>query len=208
VPDPSLPRRPSVFATVAPNGAPLLAAKATLIAFSHVIEDESRADLGQAHLFGLFQRPRFYEYARATWEELAAKARSAHVFAEFDTTRRPGPGPPVEVALGPDADELRREWAVIVDRPRGAMALAARERPARRGSGSTDRLFDSAWTTDPETVRRAARICAVTAHAADSPRAQAVLYELSLPIRDTLPGSQLEQRLADRLAQILASPGS
>lgn len=208
VPDPGaaalpLPRGPSVFGVVArAGGTSLLTRKHELVAFSHVIEDEFASDLGGAHLFGSFQRPEYYAPARQRWERLAREAVSAYVFAAFgDDPPRGASTHPVEVAV--DAENpLRQEWAILVDRPRGPIAMSAVERPGQDGVEDRDRLFDSAWTTNPAAVRKAARVCALTAATAEARGARAVQFELSA---DGLPAAVpgLAHRVLDRLLEAL-----
>jgi hypothetical protein len=190
------PRPPSVFAVLhRGTGASWPATKRLLVGVSHAIEDECRADPGQAHVFGCFQRPEFYEPARTAWRRLAGVTRSAYVFADFDASR-PGRGRsrPAEVALD-RAHPMRREWVLVVDRPRGPLALAAREQPGQDGVPDAERVFDTAFTTDPATVRRAARVCAVTAVAAGIRGAAALAYALSIPPVESHPDTSLEARI-------------
>ncbi len=179
VADVPLPRSPILFGVVArTGGTSLLTRKDELITFSHIIEDECDGDLEGAHLFGSFQRARFYESARHRWEQLARQAASAFVFASFAEQQTGAPAYPVEVAVGA-TNPLRQEWAIVVDRPRGPIVMSAVERPGQEGVADRDRLFDSTWTTNPAAVRKAARVCALTAATADAPGARTVQFELA-----------------------------
>lgn len=131
--------------------------KSTLVGLSWALEDEfcARADGGR--LFAAFQREQYWEPARSRWTELARRARSTHVFADF------GSGGPeaslVRVPLAEDA-AMRREWAIVCDAPRRAAALSAWEVPGQDDVPERHRIFEAVWTVDPVAVREAARTCA------------------------------------------------
>jgi len=206
--DPPRPVSSSAFGVVAAaSGTSLLTRKYVLVAFSHAIEEECRTGLDGAHVFGGFQRAAFFEPARATWSELATGARSTHVFADFGhpvDPVAPSPGVPVLVAPAVGSPE-RTEWVVVVDRPHGSVALAARERPGQPGVRDHRRLFDSAWTTDPVVVRTAALLLARAARAAGSPGADQVADELRWPRLTATPDVALRERLLDRLLDLIDS---
>jgi len=156
--------------------------KASLIALSWAIEDEFCAQATRPHLFGAFQRPAFYESARARWRELARVARSAYVFADFEQPDRSDhPDAPVRVALDADA-AMGREWVVVCDSLELAAALSAWELPGQGDVPDHDRLFEAVWTVHPEAVRDAARVCAAMAQRAGAPGAGAVVEELDGPV--------------------------
>ena len=175
----------SVFAELG-RRHPQLAAhrlrKASLIALSWAIEDEFCAKATRPHLFGAFQRPVFYESARARWREFARVARSAYVFADFGRPDDPDdPREPIQVALDADA-AMGREWVVVCDSVELAAALSAWELPGQGDVPDHDRLFEAVWTVHPEAVRDAARVCAAMAQRAGARGADAVVDELAAPV--------------------------
>jgi DICT domain-containing protein len=80
------------------------------------------------------------------------------VFADFPEVRE-APGAPAEVPIAPE-DTVGNEWAVVVDAPGYAACLLAWEHPRSpeedARTADADRRFESVWTMDPRTVRRAA----------------------------------------------------
>ena len=192
---------PSVFAVVAhASGTSLMTTKKSLTLFSHVMEEEAIADPAGAHFFGAFQEPRFYEPARDRWVQLAALGSSAHVFAEFDRTEPDAGATCVSLDHG---DPMRREWAVVVDRPSGSMALTAIERPDQDDVPDLDRLFDSTWSTHPATVRKAAIVCATIAASHGAAGAEDLRARLSGPSPSRELDVELGERLLDRLLDVL-----
>jgi DICT domain-containing protein len=187
------PHRDSVYAAVADgeHGArPQILRKQTLIALSEAIEHEALARAVRPVLIAAFQREPFYRAAQPRYARIAAQADAAFVFADFARPDAGGPGP-VEIPIGP-TDPLSGEWAVIVDAPGFAACLIAWELPddARAGAEAQGRRFESLWTTDPLTTRRAAIAAARLAGR-----------------HDPAYGDQLEQVLADRpLASEQPSP--
>lgn len=178
------PRPESVYAAVAggDHGArPQALRKPTLIALSEAIEHEALARAVRPVLVGAFQHEAFYRSAQSRYARIAAQADAAFVFADFEHADFDAAGP-VEIPIDP-RDPLSGEWAVIVDAPGFSACLVAWELPedARAGATGPGRSFESLWTTDPLTTRRAAIAAARLAGRHDPDY-----------------GDQLEQVLADR----------
>ncbi|WP_181407603.1 DICT sensory domain-containing protein [Nocardioides sambongensis] len=137
--------------------------KSTLVAMSWAIEDEFCAQAHAPLLYGAFQRERFYDLSRPRWDELAAGARSATVFADFDVTDTTAA--PAEVALAAGAP-LRREWAIVCVADGFPAVLTAWELPGQRGVPDAAREFEAAWSLEPADAVEAARVCEEVAAAA------------------------------------------
>lgn len=150
--------------------------KSTLLGLSWAIEDEFCAKAERSYLFASFQERRFYEAAVPRWVELARVAKAAFVYADFPAVG--AEAPLVQVPLAADAP-LRREWAVICDAPRLAIALSAFELPGQDHLPDRERVFESTWTLDPRAVRDAARVCAQVAAGSGIAEAAPVLYDLA-----------------------------
>jgi DICT domain-containing protein/predicted DNA-binding transcriptional regulator AlpA len=127
-----------------------------MLAVSHAIEDESRAQGQRLVLVAAFQREAVYRRAQTRWLDLARTARFAVVFADFAASRRPDEGPD-EVAL-PRASPLRREWAVICAAPEFGACLSGWERPRRPAEAPGERLFEATWSVEPKVVHLAASL--------------------------------------------------
>lgn len=139
--------------------------KSTLIAMSWAIEDEFCAQAHAPELYGAFQRERFYDSSRHRWEELAASASSATVFADFATSDPTAS--PAEIALAPGAP-LRREWTIVCDADAFPVVLTAWELPGQRSVADPVREFEAAWSTTPGDVAEATRVCRAIARGADA----------------------------------------
>ena len=160
--------RPSIFGAIASGDAPItpqLLRKRTLIAISKAIEDETLARGAGPVVIGAFQTERNYRHVEHRYRRLAQVADAAVVFADFPGVRDAA-GAPVEIPIAA-GDAVGNEWAVVIDAPGYAACLLAWEHPrspvedARTANG--DRRFESVWTMDPRTVRRAALVGAVLA---------------------------------------------
>jgi DICT domain-containing protein len=135
--------------------------KATLLALTRAIEDESCARATRPLLFAGFQDGRHYERSAARWEDLARTARLAIAFVG------PGGAPagprrpdrPIQVELPPDAP-LGREWMLVCLSPELSACVTGWELPGRTRARDADRQFEVAWTVDPRAVRDAAVVCA------------------------------------------------
>ncbi len=154
----------SLFATLRrarPELMPQVLPKRALVALSHAIEDECTARADRAVLFGAFQQVHFYRAAEARWEELARTADLAVAFADFDSpvVREHGV---CELPLEGDAP-LRREWVLICEGERLAVALAGWELTAERSVADAERRFETIWTVEPEAVRLVAGAAAALA---------------------------------------------
>jgi MerR family transcriptional regulator, light-induced transcriptional regulator len=155
--------RPSIYGAVAAGDIPLtpqLLRKRTLIAISKAIEDETMARGAGPIVIGAFQKERNYRYVEHRYRRLAQVADAAVVFADFAAVRAV-PGEPVEVPIAPE-DTVGNEWAVVVDAPGYAACLLAWEHPRSPAEDArtpdAERRFESIWTMDPRTVRRAALV--------------------------------------------------
>jgi DNA-binding transcriptional MerR regulator len=152
------PANPSVYAELRrlhPWLHPQRLRKNTLIALSWAIEDEFCSRALNAHLFAAFQHERYWTPAQDRWAEMARSARSAHVFAAFDTR---ADGAPVRVPLTA-ASPMRAEWMVLCDAPGLSAGLSAWEVPGQGDVPERERIFEAVWTVDPVAVRDAARVC-------------------------------------------------
>lgn len=157
------PRPESVYAAIAggDHGArPQALRKSTLMALSEAIEHEALARAARPVLVGAFQREAFYRAVQPRYTRIAAHADAAFVFADFaatDGTVVADADGPVEIPIDP-RDPLAAEWAVVVDAPGFAACLVAWELPddPRADDADADRRFESLWTTDPLTTRKAA----------------------------------------------------
>jgi DICT domain-containing protein len=186
--------RPSIYAAVAASDArlqPHVLRKSTLVALSRAIEHEVIARAAAPVVFGAFQRDPFYREVEPRYRRMARLADAAVVFADFDELRRP-PGGPVEVPIAP-ADALGNEWAVIVDAPGYAACLLAWEQPGVTEPGDDDdlgRRFESLWTIDPATTRRAALVAARLAARVDpglGRQLDAVLRDRPMAVEEPAP---------------------
>ena len=132
-----------------PDLAPLVLSRRAMLALSHALEDEAMARGDRACLVACFQHADTYRAARRRrWDGLSRAAEYALVFADFARSRVAANGVR-EVAL-PHGAPQEREWAVVVDGPRAAGALAGWERP--------DGRFEAVWTVEPAAVRVATEV--------------------------------------------------
>ncbi|MEY2533256.1 MAG: MerR family transcriptional regulator, light-induced transcriptional regulator [bacterium] len=201
--------RPSLYAAVAASehGAPpQVLRRSTLEALSRAIEHETLARAAAPVLVGAFQRERFYRPIEARWRRMAAHADAAVVFADFPAVRRPA-GAPVELPVDA-AEALGNEWAVIVDAPGFAASLLAWERPGVADTGAPgdgERRFETIWTLDPVSTRRAARAAARLAAGIDpetGERMEALLSERPLAFEQPVPAlTALANRVVAYLEQ-------
>ena len=151
---------PSVFAALRrsrPALTPRTLRKATLLALTWALEDESCARAQHPLLFGAFQHDHYYDRARRRWQDLARTARHTVVFAAFDTDPTPVPG--VTTVALPESSPMRREWSLVCDAPDHCAVLAAWELPGQSAVPDADRLFEAVWSLDPRDAREAARTC-------------------------------------------------
>lgn len=199
------PGSPSVYADIRrrhPNVPAHRLHKSTLLAMSWAIEDEFCATAQRAHVFGSFQDPGNYFAARARWEELARISQSTFAYATFDAEQvaaAPRSGPRF-VPLTEEAP-MRREWAVVLDGDRLAVALTAWELPGQYGVPDRERLFEAVWTVDPTVVRDASRVCLQVARDAGT----AVSTEISADLAaDPIPGGADPQAAMNLFNRIVA----
>jgi MerR family transcriptional regulator, light-induced transcriptional regulator len=183
----------SIFAGVRrlrPDLPVQLLPKRALIALSHAIEDESARAAQDLLLFGAFQRERFYRASERRWRELARATAASVVFADFAEPRAGGRPREVPIAV---TDPLAREWAVVAYGSDRAVCMVGWEPPGQPGQ----REFETLWTTDPDAVRAAARICC--ALAGDDALAQR-LDDMPLPRDDRAAVEALTSRMIAYLA--------
>jgi MerR family transcriptional regulator, light-induced transcriptional regulator len=185
--------RPSLFGALAggedPVGSQVLA-KRTLLAISRAIEDETMSRAAAPVVIGAFQHERNYRAVEHRYRAMARTADAVAVFADFERFATPE-GAPVEVPLEP-GDALGNEWAVVVDAPGYCACLLAWEQPRAAGETVRDRerSFETIWTLDPRTVRRAAQVGASLARRADDAfgeRLEALLADRPLAMEHPAP---------------------
>lgn len=173
--------------------------KRALIAISHAIEDESARAAHDLLLFGAFQRERFYRAAERRWRELARASAACVVFADFAAVRQAEDGP-IELPVAVH-DPLAREWVVVCDAPGRAVCLAGWEPPGQE----RDRHFEALWTTDPEAVRAAARICCSLAAAVAPQVAERIAERLAEPPTPAEDERARIEALTSRMVAYLAA---
>ena len=177
--------RPSIFGAVLaaePAARPQRLHKASLIAISRAIEDETLARAAGPVVVAAFQCERHYRAVEHRYRRLARAADACVAFADFHAAGG-GDGEPLRVPIAPD-DALGDEWVLVVDAPGYAACLLAWETPESqrdRAGGDLARCFEALWTLDPRTVRRAAEV-------------GAALAERRVPER----GRRVQQLLEDR----------
>jgi DICT domain-containing protein len=183
--------RPSIFGAImahAPVRAHVLR-KRTLVGISRAIEDEALARAAGPVIVAAFQREGNYRAVEHRYRLLARTADACVAFADF-AAPRVEPGEPVELPIAAGAS-LGNEWAVVVDAPGYAACLLAWEQPAAQALPDRRRRFEAIWTTDPETVRRAAQVGAGLA-ATEAPdvggRLQELLADRPLAVESPTPG--------------------
>jgi DICT domain-containing protein len=187
--------RPSLYGAILAAGAPVrpqTLRKATLLAISRAIEDETIARGAGPVIIGAFQRVRHYRAVEHRYRRLAGAADACVAFADFPAPAG-GEGEPLCVPIRPE-DSLGNEWAVIVDAPGYATCLLAWETPeSQRDShkAESERRFEAMWTLDPPTVRRAALAGAAIARdsvPAVGERLDAMLRDRPLALETPAPG--------------------
>lgn len=187
--------RPSLYGALLAGGAPVRPqslCKATLLAISRAIEDETIARGAGPVVIGAFQRVRHYRAVEHRYRRLAGVADACVAFADFPAAGG-GDGEPCQVPIR-SADAVGNEWAVIVDAPGYATCLLAWETPeSQRDSArpERERRFEAVWTLDPQTVRRAALAGAAIAHEgapAVGERLDALLRDRPLALEAPSPG--------------------
>ena len=183
--------RPSIYAAIVSGGAaaPQLLRKRTLMAISRAIEDEALARAAGPVVFAAFQSERHYRAVQHRYERLAANADAAVVFADFPDSRELD-GRPAEVPIEPD-EALGNEWAVVIDAPGYAACLLAWEHPRSGDVADRERLFESMWTLDPQTVRRAAQVsCGLVARSCPdlAARVERLLTDRPMAVETPAPG--------------------
>jgi MerR family transcriptional regulator, light-induced transcriptional regulator len=159
---------PSLFAALRrarPELAPHVMTKRALVALSRAIEDEWFARAEPSRLFAAFQTAAFYRASAHRWRELARTADLAVAFADFERSRI-APHDVCEVPLAPDAP-LRREWALVCEGERLAVAMTAWELAREGRVADADRRFETIWTVEPDAVRHVADAAAAMAAATE-----------------------------------------
>ncbi|HEY1135258.1 MAG TPA: DICT sensory domain-containing protein [Nocardioides sp.] len=137
--------------------------KRTLLGMSWAIEDEFMARARRPHLYGAFQRAPFYAAAEARWTDLARRAATTIVFADFPDSDPPAEAGTVRRVELPEVSPLRSEWAVVCDAEDLCIALSAWEIPGQADVPDPDREFEAVWSLRPADVATAALVCATAA---------------------------------------------
>ncbi len=172
--------QPTIFGAVPHEGRSRPLRKRTLVALSRAIEDQTMASASRPLVMGSFQHERHYRHVEHRYRRMAQMADLAVVFADFERTRPPTPGTPVEVDVEADA-AIGHEWAVVVDAPGFSACLTAWEPPvASPPKNELDRVFEAYWTLDPSVVRAASRSGAACAREAGAP----VADDIDVLLRD------------------------
>ena len=160
--------RPSLFGALAGGDQPVgsqILTKRTLLAISRAIEDEAMSRAASPLVFGAFQRERNYRAVEHRYRAMARTADAVVVFADFERLGTGGAIAEVPLEAG---GALGNEWAVVIDAPGYSACLLAWEQPRRRRAvPDGERTFETIWTLDPRTVRRAAEVGAALARRAD-----------------------------------------
>ncbi len=160
--------RPSLFGALAGGDQPVgsqVLSKRTLLAISRAIEDEAMSRAASPLVFGAFQRERNYRAVEHRYRAMARTADAVVVFADFE---RLGTGGAVAEVPFEAGGALGNEWAVVIDAPGYSACLLAWEQPQPAASvPDGERSFETIWTLDPRTVRRAAEVGAGLARRAD-----------------------------------------
>ena len=159
---------PTIFGAMPHEGRARRLRKRTLIALSRAIEDQTMASAARPLIFGAFQRERHYRRVEHRYRRMAQSADLTAVFADFDDPRpaAAATGALHEVPITAD-DVIGHEWAVVVDAPGFAVCLSAWEPPvASPPADDLDRVFETFWTIDPDTVRLASHAGATCAREA------------------------------------------
>jgi DICT domain-containing protein len=183
--------RPSLFGALAGGDQPVrsqVLSKPTLLAISRALEDEAMSRASSPLVFGAFQRERNYRAAEHRYRAIARTADAVVVFADFE---RLGTGGAVAEVPFEAGGALRNEWAVVIDAPGYSACLLAWEQPRPVASvPDRERSFETIWTLDPRTVRRAAEVGAGLARRADDAlgeRVERLLSERPLAMEHPAP---------------------
>jgi len=183
--------RPSLYGALAGGEQPVasqLLTKRTLLAISRAIEDEAMSRAASPVVIGSFQRERNYRAVEHRYRAMARTADAVLVFADFERLGTDGAVAEVPLETG---GALGNEWAVVIDAPGYGACLLAWEQPrsaASRPDG--ERIFETFWTLDPRTVRRATEVGAALARRADDAlgeRVERLLAERPLAMEHPVP---------------------
>ena len=169
-----------------PVGSQILA-KRTLFAISRAIEDETMSRAASPIVFGAFQRERNYravEHRYRGWR--TSPTRSSRSRASSVS----GHGEPVQVPL--EADRRSATSGRSSSTPRATARACSRGRAGvgDRAVPDRERIFETMWTLDPRTVRRAAEVGAALARRADDAlgeRVEQLLSERPLAMEHPAP---------------------
>ncbi|GGD26962.1 DICT sensory domain-containing protein [Nocardioides daphniae] len=116
-----------------PELRPQRLSRATLIAASHALEDESLARADRPLVLGTFQHGHEFSRSRGRWEELGRTSLWSAVLADFSEGIPAAPqARPARCHL-PKESPLRREWTVVTLSASFSAVLTAWEVPARSG---------------------------------------------------------------------------
>ena len=181
--------RPSLFGALAGGEQPVssqVLSKRTLLAISRAIEDEAMSRAASPVVIGSFQRERNYRAVEHRYRAMARTADAVVVFADFERLGTEGAIAEVPLEAG---GALGNEWAVVIDAPGYSACLLAWEQP-EASRPDRERTFETIWTLDPRTVRRAAEVGAALARRADDAlgeRVEQLLSERPLAMEHTAP---------------------
>jgi DICT domain-containing protein/signal transduction histidine kinase len=147
-----------------PHLRPQLYFKSSLTALSHAIEDQVLAAGGQPLVIASFQRERFYRQEAHRYLRISALTSQVYVLAAPETSFMNGSEHYETVAFDP-ADQLCREWHLIVIGQQYAACLVCRERQTTSNAVDSGELamdqtrrFEGIWTFDRQVSYQAADI--------------------------------------------------
>ncbi|QXC62231.1 EAL domain-containing protein [Aquihabitans sp. G128] len=157
-----------------PSGPPQVTSRATLLVFSHVIEELAEAAGADATLVTMFQHARHFAPMAARYERLAGAGATVVVgFA--------GSGPPVDgltVVELADAHPLRDQWSVVLITPTVAAHVVATDLvPSGPPGARSDRRYSGRWGFDRREAGAHLERLLVGLEDAIAPRVRAQLVE-------------------------------
>jgi DNA-binding transcriptional MerR regulator len=176
--------------------------KRSVIALSHAIEDESACVPEELLLFGAFQREKHFRSTEKRWRELSVAADTTFVFADFPEVRHPAGGP-IEIPVEVD-EPLVREWSIVCEGRDRGVCLAGWEPPGQAGVPEPERLFETIWTTDRQTVRVATEVCCRLAADAAPDEVERLADRLAEPVAPAGDALRHAEAVANRMIGYLA----
>ncbi len=167
---------------------PCIMRKPALSALTYAFEDECMAQAQRPVLFGAFQYGSHFRASGDRWREMARTAAGAAVFASFDAPSDASTETPIQIHLENDSPVLR-EWVLVCDAPGFSACVAGWELPSSPGTPDEERRFETIWTVDPQTVRRATLVGISLVAQRDPALAESMTA--SLPVVDAVPSPAL-----------------